>query len=102
LTKGFIMTLNSKEHMQEIKHFFDSCWYDFNEALAETLIELAEAGHITFNIPGADETGETWEGEIYIDVSKLSIETLVNDIIADASADEISIEDGHILRLWWD
>lgn len=95
------MTLNSKEHMQEIKHFFGA-WYDFSEDLADTLVELAEEGRITFTIPGADETGETWEGEIYIDVSKLSVETLVNEIIAAAYADEISIENSHILRLWWD
>ena len=95
------MTLNSKEHMQEIKHFFDS-WYDFSEDLAENLIEHAEAGNITFTIPGAGPDGETWEGEIYINVSKLSIEAVVNDFISVAYADEISIEDGNTLRLWWD
>jgi hypothetical protein len=97
---GVKMTLRSTEHMEEIRHFFDS-WYDAYK-LGENILRHLERGNIIVTIPGADSFGENWEGEILIEFGNLPIATVVNDFIFPSGADEISIEDNGDLRLWWD
>lgn len=97
------MTIRSTENMEEVCDFLET-WYSYND-LAKNVLRHLKAGNISVTIVGAVQTDDDdwdWEEELLINFGNLSISDVVNDFIAHAEADEISIEKDGSLRLWWD
>lgn len=60
-------------------------------------------GNIDVELNGYDEKAETWDAEILVHFNKdMSITDIVNNIISLSYADEVSMKNDKILRLWWD
>ena len=63
---------------------------------------LIDSTKIVVFVNNINNFNETWDGEIIIDVSKLTTQEVVNYLISDSFADEISMTENKLLRLWWD
>ena len=73
-----------------------------NKNFTKNVSQLLSENKITASVNHLDPSNEEWDGEIHIDVSKLSTQIIVNKLIGISHADEISMPDSKNLRLWWD
>ncbi len=72
----------------------------FSSDFLKNIARLAEAQKLQVIVPEMD--GDMWDGTLLIRLLNVDQTTLVNAILAHSRADEMSIEEPGVLRLWWD
>lgn len=65
------------------------------------LLEKEQKIEILWDKLDYDVTNGNWDGTLFIKLTKIKMEELVNFVLGLSNADEMSL-DKKVLRLWWD
>ena len=94
------MTIN-EEVLKQIRYAYS--WGTFRNTFKHTLENLYKEGLLDLQFKDINLQDQTWGGELFITMREgMTSNRLINEIIAFCSADEITMLDDKVLRLWWD
>jgi hypothetical protein len=95
------MNITSSEEFASVNHLFNSvpCTGTFYNNVHWYL----KQGALTVEFLQVDVEQSMWDGEILFNLTdKIPMTEVINNLIGESKADEISLESNNVLRLWWD